>query len=96
MPHDIVTAQMSADQRAAMYRLANTVAESLIAAGGNEDVRISTVALLRVIAAVMARNPWGRDPVTQAHISELLPLYVRAAIESNDGSRIIRPFTKLV
>lgn len=95
MQHDIVTAQMSPHQRNKMYELANTIMDAAIAKGGAQDVRITTVALLRVLAAVMARSEWGRDEKTQDEVASLLPLYVRAAIASNDGSKVIRPFTSL-
>lgn len=93
--HDIVTAQMSPDQRARMYSLANAVAETVMANGGNRDIRITTIALLRVLSACMARSEWGRAEKVQNEIASLLPLYVRAAVASNDGSRIIRPFRSL-
>jgi len=93
--HDIVTAQMSPHQRNKMYELANVIMTAAVDKGGAQDVRITTIALLRVLSAVLARSEWGRDEKTQNEIASLLPLYVRAAIASSDGSKIIRPFTSL-
>lgn len=96
MPHDIVTVNMSPKQRAAMYDCANRVVEAINRSEANSDTRLVTVALLRVIAANMARSAWGRSPTTIQEITNLLPLYVQSAIQSDSPSRIIQPFSKLV
>jgi hypothetical protein len=95
LPHDIVTAQMSPAQRNTMYDLASRLADVVNTHAASSDIRLVSIALLRVQAACLARSEWGRDKKTVDDLTALFPLYCAAAVQSNDGSRIIRPFTKL-
>lgn len=93
--HDIVTAHMSQLQREVMYDLLNRLYALCNNHPAHGDGRIVSIAILRCLAATMAQSEWGREPATANELAALLPLYVNAAIQSNDGSRILRPFSRL-
>lgn len=93
--HDIVTAAMSPMQREVMYDCANRIGRAIGESRAAGDTRLIVIACLRVMAAYMARSAWGRATSTVEEMARLFPLYCNAAKQSNDSSRIIRPFSHL-
>lgn len=79
-----------------MYRMANALVEAAMNNGAQNDIRITCIAFLRCISSFMAVSEWGRTEGAQQQMATLLPLYVKAAIESNDTARLVKPFSKLI